>query len=279
MNFEKIHGKQLGWKSSLLSKNNFLFKANRMCSTQHNPSAAGMPHSSETTTEKKNRAAKWNSKKIIITRPKVEPYIWVDTFFLRNPNVFYFPKIKRNESSTKERRLKQEEIKRPPYLIYTVYCRFSWFYWKQHPSSCKFKRFLPNFGHSLIRRPLFNIMNRMVMQIFMLKNLKKICEALPKAAFWFVAENRTCSKIRQRFLLALVNNKQIIFSRISSWSKRRASKGRCKEEVFQHEFNTMYLVNFSPYLKTGESPLRLSFCFKFLVAPRFHHFLSPKKEG
>lgn len=98
-----------------------------MCSTQHNPSPAAMPHSSKTTKKKKpepqNEIAKIIIKITIITRPKVEHYIFVDKFVLSNPNVIYFPNIKQNESCTKERRLKQEEIKRRPYLIYTVYCR------------------------------------------------------------------------------------------------------------------------------------------------------------
>jgi len=85
-----------------------------------------MPHSSKTTKKKpepQNEIAKIIIKITIITRPKVEHYIFVDNFVLSNPNVIYFPNIKQNESCTKERRLKQEEIKRRPYLIYTVYCR------------------------------------------------------------------------------------------------------------------------------------------------------------
>ena len=65
--------------------------------------------------------------------------------------------------------------------------RFSWFCLKLHPSSCKFTRFVRNFPHSLIRRPLFNIMNRMVLQNSMLK-IEKICDALPKATSRFVEE-------------------------------------------------------------------------------------------
>lgn len=47
-------------------------------------------------------------------------YIFLDYFVLNNPNVSPLPKIKQNESCTKQRWLTQEKIKRRPYLIWTT---------------------------------------------------------------------------------------------------------------------------------------------------------------
>lgn len=58
-------------------------------------------------------------------------YIFLDYFVLNNPNVSPLPKIKQNESCTKQRWLTQEKIKRRPYLIWTTNCMqigsFAWF--------------------------------------------------------------------------------------------------------------------------------------------------------
>lgn len=83
---------------------------------------------------------------------------------------------------------------------------------------------LANFGHSFPGRPLFNIIDRMVIQLSMLKIEKKKCEALPKAAPRFNAEIRTCSKILQGFSCYISKYKINTFLKNFKLIKRKRKK-------------------------------------------------------